>query len=171
MNGIKKFIFDWVVPFGVAIILALLINKFLVFKIVVPTSSMFPTIKPDDRIMSTRVHNVKNLKREDIVIFESKELGETLIKRLIGLPGETVQVNEDGSVYINNKELDEPYVINKSNKPGIFKVPAEHYLFFGDNRADSLDARWWKEPYISAKDIKGKGKFIIFPFNRVGMLK
>jgi signal peptidase I len=116
MDGIKKFIFDWVVPFVVAIILALLINKFLIFKILVPTSSMFPTIKPQDRIMAIRVHNVKNLKRGDIVIFESKELGETLIKRLVGLPGDSVKVTEDGSVYINDVKSDESYVINKSNK-------------------------------------------------------
>jgi len=171
MNGIKKFIFDWVVPFAVAIILALLINKFLIFKILVPTSSMFPTIKPQDRIMATRVHNVNNLKRGEIVIFESKELGETLIKRLVGLPGDSVKVMEDGSVYINNVKSDEPYVINKSNKTATFKVPEGHYLFLGDNRSDSLDARYWKQPYIAAADIKGKAKFIIFPFNRVGMLK
>lgn len=171
MDSIKKFIFDWVVPFVVAIILALLINKFLIFKILVPTSSMFPTIKPQDRIMATRVHNVKNLKTGDIVIFESKELGETLIKRLIGLPGDTVQVMENGSVLINNKKIDQSYVINKSTKTGIFKVPENHYLFFGDNRSDSLDARYWKQPYISSSDIKGKAQFVIYPFNRVGMLK
>lgn len=171
MDSIKKFIFDWVVPFAVAIILALLINKFLIFKILVPTSSMFPTIKPQDRIMATRVHNVKNLKTGDIVIFESKELGETLIKRLIGLPGDTVQVMENGSVLINDKKINQSYVINKSTKTGIFKVPEDHYLFFGDNRSDSLDARYWKQAYISASDIKGKAQFVIYPFNRVGMLK
>ena len=171
MNGIKKFVFDWVIPFVVAIILAVLINKFLIFKIMVPTSSMFPTIKPQDRIMATRVHNVKNLKRGDIVIFASKELGETLIKRLIGLPGDEVDVMDDGSVFINGKKINEPYVINKSDKTGSFKVPAGHYLFFGDNRGDSLDSRYWKQPYIPASAIQGKAQFIIYPFNRIGMLK
>jgi signal peptidase I len=158
-------------PFVVAIILALLINKFLIFKILVPTASMFPTIKPNDRIMATRVHKVENLKRGEIVIFDSEELHETLVKRLIGLPGDKVEVKEDGAVYINDKKTDEPYVINKSDKPGVFKVPEDHYLFFGDNRSDSWDARSWKQPYISSKYIKGKAKFVIFPFNRVGMLK
>lgn len=171
MKNVKKFVFDWVVPFVVAVVLALIINKFLAFKILVPTSSMFPTIKPQDRIMATRIYDVKKLKRGEIVIFDSKELGETLVKRLIGLPGETVQVKEDGSVYINDKKIDEPYVINKSNKTGIFKVPEDHYLFFGDNRSDSWDGRFWKQPFISSKDIQGKAKFIIYPFNRAGMLK
>lgn len=103
MESIKKIFSSWIFPIIIAVILALLIKNFLFFNIKVPSESMFPTIKPGDRIFVTRVHNKGNLKRGDIVVFHSNELKEDLIKRLIGLPGDTVEVRNDGSVYVNSK--------------------------------------------------------------------
>ncbi len=171
MSGLKKFIYDWVFPVAAAIVIALLINKFLFYKIHVPSPSMYPAIKPGDRIIVTRTYNLSKLKTGDIVVFYSEERGETLIKRLIGLPGQQVDIDEKGYVYINGVKLEEPYVQNRDNKTASFKVPENHYLFLGDNRADSLDARYWKNPYIDQSEIKGKARFIIYPFNRLGGLK
>jgi len=171
MKDLKRFLMDWIIPVAIAIILALAINKYLIFKIYVPTSSMYPTIKPKDRIMSSRVHNVNKLKRGDIVVFYSDELGETLVKRLIGLPGEKIEIKPDGAVYINNEKLDEPYVKNKDLRSGEFQVPKDSYFFLGDNRRDSRDSRYWKNPYIAKEKIMGKALFVIFPFDRIGGLK
>lgn len=174
MNSLKlivSFIKEWLIPIAIALVIALLINKFLIFKIVVPTESMVPTIMPGDRIMSLRVHNPANLKRGNIVVFNSKELKMTLVKRLIGLPGDTVELKEGGVLYINGNKVAEPYVVNKDTKTGSFKVPAGHYLFFGDNRPVSEDARYWQQPYISGDDILGRAVFTIYPFNRAGKLK
>ena len=129
---------------------------------------MYPTIKIGDRILVTRVYNKSKLKTGDIIVFQSQEKNLTLIKRLIGTPGDEVKVNDIGEVYINGKKLDETYVINKSNISKEFKVPAGKYLFFGDNRAVSDDARLWNNPYIDGKDIKGKAQVIVFPFKRFG---
>lgn len=166
-----KFFKEWIVPVLLAIVLAILINKFVFFNVGVPTSSMYPTITPGDKIFVLRTYRQSSIKRGDILVFYSKELDKNLIKRVIGLPGETVEVDNEGKVYINGEYLEEDYVSSFSSKSGKFEVPEDCYLFMGDNRGGSADARGWKNPYINFKDIKGEGKFIIFPFNRFGPLK
>ena len=166
--NIKKFIQEWVIPIGAALIIAFIIHTYIFFQIKVPSLSMYPTIKVGDRILVTRIYNKSKLKTGDIVVFQSQEKNLTLIKRLIGTPGDEVKVNDAGDVYINGKRLDESYVINKSNISKDFKVPEGNYLFFGDNREVSDDARRWQNPYIDGKDIKGKAQVIVFPFKRFG---
>lgn len=165
---IKQFLYDWIIPIGVAIILAALINKFLFFQARVPSESMYPTIKIGDRMIVTRVHDKSKLKRGDIVVFYSRELKDTLIKRLVGLPGDKVEVKSNGEVYVNDQKINEPYVVYNDNLAKTFNVPANKYLFFGDNRPVSDDARRWINPYIDAKDIQGKAQFLIYPFSRFG---
>lgn len=167
MNA-KKVFEDWIAPVLIAIILALLINKFLFFTVSIPSESMVPTIKVNDRIIVTRIYDRKKLKRGDIVVFYSKELNDTLIKRLIGLPGDRVEVVDGGQVFINGEKIEEPYVVYPDNLSKSFTVGEDKYLFFGDNRAISDDARRWDNPYIDGKDIKGKARFIVFPFRRAG---
>ncbi|WP_298842456.1 signal peptidase I [Clostridium sp.] len=171
MKSVKKIFQDWILPIFVAIIIAFIINKVVFFNVSVPTGSMLPTIHLNDKILVTRVHNKNNLKHGDIVVFHSDELGEDLIKRLIGLPNDLVEVKEDGSVYINNKKIDQSYVKYPGGKIGKYKVPADSYFFMGDNRINSLDARYWQKPYIPEKDIMGKARIIISPFGRFGKLK
>jgi len=171
LNLFKKFVKEWGIPILCAVGLALLVNKFIFFNVSVPTESMYPTIQPGDKIFVTRNYSEKSLKRGDILVFHSKELGEDLIKRLIGLPGETINVKSDGTVYINGEKLDEPYVIYNSDKEVTLQVPENSYVFIGDNRANSFDARYWENPYISYDDIMGKARFIIKPFSRFGKLQ
>jgi signal peptidase I len=168
---LKHFIKEWFLPILVAVIAVFLINKFLFYKINVPTASMYPTIKIGDNIFVTRIYNYNEIKRGDIIVFYSKELGMTLIKRVIGLPGETVEVKSNGTVWVNNLQIKEPYVKNNGGKTGSFKVPKGKYLFLGDNRADSDDSRYWKNSYISSNDIQGKAQIIVYPFDRIGLLK
>lgn len=167
---IKQIINDWVIPIIVAIILALAINKFVFFNITVPTESMYPTIKIGDRIIVTRIYNYNKLQRGNVIVFHSDELKEELVKRLIGLPGDTVDVKEDG-VYVNNVKLDEPYIVNRGGKTGSYKVPQGEYFFLGDNRSNSYDSRLWKDPYIPKDKIKGKAVYTIFPFSRMAAMK
>lgn len=168
---LKKILLDWVVPIVAAIVLAKLINAFLVFKVSIPSESMFPTIKKGDQIFVTKVYNINNIKRGDIVVFDSKELNDMLIKRVVGLPGDKVEVKEDGEVYINGQHLVEDYVKNHSEKTGEFQVPEGKFLMLGDNRSNSLDARYWNNPYIDGSDIKGTAKLRVYPFDRVGFVK
>lgn len=172
MDIIKKIFKDWILPIIAAIIIAFIINKVIFFNVSVPTGSMLPTINLEDKILVTRVHNKNNLKHGDVVVFHSDELGEDLIKRLIGLPNDEVEIRDDGSLYINDEKIDESYVVNPGGKVGLkFTVPEDSYFFMGDNRINSLDARYWVNPYISEKDIMGKARIIISPFSRFGKLK
>jgi signal peptidase I len=168
---LKAFFKEWIVPIGAAIILAVLINKFLFFQVSVPTKSMYPTIAPGDRIIVTRVYNEEKLKTGDIVVFYSEELQETLIKRLIGLPGDEIRVDENRDVFVNGKKIEQPYVVYNGGKGGEFKVPEGHYFFMGDNRANSWDSRYWQNSYVPEDSIKGKARFIVFPFDRFGDFK
>jgi signal peptidase I len=171
MNIVIKIFKDWIVPIIAAIIIAFMINKFVFFNVTVPTGSMLPTINLKDKILVTRVHNKNNLKNGDVVVFHSDELDEDLIKRLIGKPNDEVDIREDGSLYVNQIKIDESYVMYPGGKTGKFKVPEDSYFFMGDNRANSSDARYWQQPFISEKDIMGKARIIISPFSRFGKLK
>jgi signal peptidase I len=160
---------DWILTIAIIISIILLLNTKLVFyKITVPSESMYPTIKKGDKLVVTTVYNTDTLKRGDIIVFYSQERNETLVKRLIGLPGDTVEIKNSTRILINGKETPEPYVVNKGDQLGNFKVPEGKYLFMGDNRQTSLDSRMWVDPYIDKKDIKGKARFIFYPFNRFG---
>ena len=171
MSSFKKVFKDWIIPIIAAIIISALIKKFLFFNIAVPTGSMYPTIKPGDRILVTRIYNKEKIKRGDVLVFFHEESNDNLIKRVVGLPKEKVEVNQEGT-YVNDKKLDETYVVNKGGADGSFVVPEKSYLFLGDNRSNSNDSRYWqKTSYISQDEIKGKAQFIIYPFNRIGRLK
>lgn len=172
MNRIIKRIFNtWLCTIILAVFIAILINKFLFFQILVPSGSMYPTIKPKDRIITTRIYKFNNIKRGDILVFYSDELQETMVKRVIGLPNDLVEIKEDGSVFINNEKIDEFYVKYPNNRTGKFKVPEKEYFFLGDNRVNSFDSRSWKNPFILAENIKGRAMYIVFPFNRLSKLK
>lgn len=160
---------DILVVIGV-ILITLLINKFLIFIAYIPSPSMVPTLNPGDRLIATRVYEPSDLKRGDIVIFKSDELKETLIKRLIGLPGDEIKF-EGTSVYVNGEKIEEPYVKNSMEFEGEFKVPEGGYFFLGDNRSKSNDSRFWKQPYINGNAIIGKAQFRIWPLKDIGFLK
>ena len=170
-NGkIKYVLTEWVAPVVVAVIISLLLNRFVFFIMRIPSESMDPTLKVGDLGIVTRVYNTNNLKRGDVVIFKSTELGETLVKRLIGLPGDKVKVTDTGDVYINGVKFQQDFVEHNGGASGDYEVPEGCYFFLGDNRDNSLDSRYWITKYIEAKYIEGKGQFVIFPLNRISKL-
>ncbi|MEW8956647.1 signal peptidase I [Clostridium sp.] len=168
---------DWIIPIAAAVIISILINKFLLFKVYIPSESMYPTLTEGDHLFVTKIYNYSKIERGDILVFDFKEginngeKEELLIKRVIGLPGDNVEIKDGGKVFINGEELNEPYVENPSNQTGSFTVPSGKYLFLGDNRANSYDSRSWRNPYIDEEDIKGKAQVRVYPFNRLGFLK
>lgn len=164
------FFYEWVVPIIVAMVLALLINKFIIFKVYIPSESMVPTLNVDDRLFVTRVYNEEKLERGDIVVFNSEELGEKLIKRLIGLPGDKILI-DNGEVYVNGEKLVEDYIGTVDRFNGEYEVPEGKYFFLGDNRLYSKDSRYWINPYIDGEDIIGKAQFKVYPFSEMGKIE
>ena len=149
-------IVEYVVLAVVAVAVALLIQAFLVKPYRIPSASMEDTLLIGDRVLVDRISwRFSQPERGDIVVFHPPFDGPVLIKRIIGLPNDVISL-KDGSVFINGKLLDEPYVriVNGRQEPsepfsnGLpwslqepFKIPAGSYFVMGDNRTDSGDSR------------------------------
>ncbi len=125
----SNFIKDWILPILLAFVIALLIKQFLIFKVEIPSGSMIPTLNVDDQLFVSRIYNLDNIKRGDILVFRSEELDDMLIKRVIGLPGDKIDI-EDGVVSVNGEVLQEDYVVNNDHFYGKFEVPEGKYFFF-----------------------------------------
>ncbi|AMN30639.1 signal peptidase I (plasmid) [Clostridium perfringens] len=168
----KNLFSNWLIPIIAAVLLAVIINKFLLYKIVVPSPSMFPTVEVGNQLFVTKIYNTSNIKRGDVLVFNSDELHELLLKRVIGLPGDNVEIKKDGSVYVNGEKIQEDYVKYPGGKTDMyFNVPEGKFLMLGDNRANSDDARYWTNPYVDNKDIDAKAQIIVYPFNRIGFIR
>ena len=162
----------WIIPFGLELAAVLLIVKFVCFFAWVPSGSMLPTIAEHSVLFSTRIHNPEQtVQRGDIIVFRSDELDLTLIKRCVGLPGDHILVSEEGKLFVNGVYYPEPYVVFPEEGAGEFAVPQGEYLFFGDNRADSTDARYWENPYVPAEQLMGRARFTLWPLTNFGVLR
>ena len=127
----------------------------------VPSGSMETTIPTKSLLVGWRLPYVVSdplPERGDIVTFWNEEMERVLVKRVIGLPGETVSI-KDGFVYIDGKKLDEDYLpvsgITQSEETA-FEVPEGHIFLMGDNRTGSQDSRFWNDPYIPLNQIQGR---------------
>jgi len=157
---------DWIILPVVASLVAVLINRYLFFVTAVSAYSMYPVLKPGHQLFTVRIYRPKHIKRGDILVFYSDELGGMMVKRAIGLPSDVVDFRE-GVLFVNQTRYDEPYVVCRDKFSGTFHVPARHYLFLGDNRVDSVDSRIWQEPYIPESNLRGKAILRIFPPHRL----
>ena len=163
-NNLKEAI-SWLITLVIVVILSWAITNFIILKAEVPTGSMENTIMTHDKVIGWRL--VSKIERGDIVIFPAlKYSGEDClyVKRVIGLPGETVDVH-DGAVYIDGVKLEENYLPDGiARDSGPFEVPEGCYFLMGDNRNYSKDAREWEvNKYVSKKDIKAKVVLKYYP--------
>jgi signal peptidase I len=170
MKSLKYLIKEWIIPLAITVALYILITTFVIETNKVPSGSMESTIHIGDRVISEKWIKPEHLKRGDIVTFHPPGVEELYIKRLIGLPGDVIEV-KDHLLYINNKKTKEPYLKEPMDyNYGPVTVPATHYFFMGDNRNHSFDSHAWKDPFVSRERIVGKAVFRFFPFNRIGKL-
>jgi signal peptidase I len=185
----RKVLLEWVVLIGGALVIAFVIKTFLFQAFYIPSESMTPTLQVGDRVLvnklSYRLHDVN---RGDIVVFESPDAPgagdvKDLVKRVIGLPGETVEAR-DGQVYVDGRPLDEPY-LPKGTTTDIrtipqhcerpaggqaagCKVPADSIFVLGDNRGASKDGRVFGP--IKESEIVGRVFVRIWPLGELGLL-
>ena len=167
----KRELIEWVKIFVAAAAIAFFLNSCIIANSEVPSGSMEQTIMTGDRIVGSRLayRFGSEPERGDIVIFKHKsEPGKDktrLVKRIIGLPGETVDIR-DNHVYINGSEtpLEEPYLPEPMESDYYhFEIPEGCYLMLGDNRNHSADARRWSDPYVPKEEILAKVLIKYFP--------
>lgn len=166
-KSVIKEVRDYVFLIILAFVLAFLMNKFVYANAEVPTGSMIPVVQPNDRLIVNRLaYLFEEPKRGDIVMFAFPDNEkDNYLKRIIGLPGEKVEI-KNGLVYINDSEkpLDEPYINDPPNgNYGPYNVPEGCYFMLGDNRDESKDARFWDNTYVKKEKIVGKAWLKYYP--------
>ena len=157
-----------------AVLTAVLISSFIISHTKVPTASMMETINPGDHLVVNRIpYYYRNPQRGEIAVFKFE--GNHLIKRVIGIPGDIVDIKE-GKVYINGEELEEKYLTEEntylyagSKIKFPYTVPEGYYFMMGDNRTNSKDSRVFGP--IAREKIVAKAGICIYPLNRIGILK
>jgi signal peptidase I len=179
-------VIDWVVTIVVAVGAVLAIKAWVVNPYRIPSSSMEPTLhcaEPQpgclanysDRVLANRfIYHFRDPHRGDIVVFNTPPLalekcgaGGTFVKRIIGLPGDTVSERK-GRVSINGRPVDEPYVPQSERNPqanGRWTVPQGAYFMMGDNRAQSCDSREWGS--VPRSDLIGPVFAVYWPPQRI----
>jgi signal peptidase I len=158
-----------------AAVLAFGIRTFVAEARYIPSSSMEPTLQINDRLIIEKIsYHFQNPERGDIVVFSPTErlkaqnFHDAFIKRVIGLPGDTVKV-QGGLVSVNGKTLTENYIADKPDYNfGPVTVPADQYLVLGDNRNNSYDSHYWG--FVPKDNLIGRAVVRFWPIDRLGTL-
>lgn len=133
-------------------------------------SSMEPTLNDEEIVLLLKT---SKLKRGQLCCFSYQN--KLLIKRIIGIPGDSISIHDDGTVYVNGEALDEPYVIEKSLGECDVTFPVNvtdnHYFILGDHRSTSIDSRNSVVGLVSSEQVVGKIFFRIWPFDMIGTVK
>ena len=167
MDKNKRAIIKEILVYGLLLLGVLGIKLYVVSPIRVNGNSMYKTLHDNDiMILNEIIYRFNDIKRLDIVVIKVED--EYLIKRVIGLPGESIKC-EDGKIYIDGKILVDKYANGITSDVDEIILSKDEYFVLGDNRENSIDSRNYGA--FNRKQIKGKASFIIYPFNRFGMKK
>jgi signal peptidase I, bacterial type len=156
-----------------SIILSWGLQSAVVESINVPTGSMLPTIRLQDKLVVDELsYKLLGINRGDIIVFHPLSTvdssGDLWIKRVIGVTGDKVEIN-DGKVFVNDQILTEPYELAKPNYTfGPLVIPNDSYFVLGDNRNDSFDSHYWG--VLPAKNVVGRALFRYWPLGHFGSL-
>jgi len=178
-DKIRYWMKEWVEPIIIAVILALIIRTWVVQAFKIPTGSMRPALMEGDRILVSKfIYKFKEPQRGDVIVFRSPEdQKKDFIKRLIGLPNETVEI-ANGTILIDDKAVEpesvirERYYYNRGDhgvKGAPVTVPEDGYYVLGDNSISSRDSRYWG--FFPKKYLLGKAFMIYWPPTRIRMIK
>jgi len=188
-KGVGRVFLEWVVLIIVALGIAFLIKSFLFQAFYIPSESMTPTLQVGDRVLVNKLsYDLHDVNRGDIIVFEAPKEArqdgiEDLVKRAVGLPGDTITGGGRGGVLVNGRQLDEPYLPKGTQSrfsdvppgcgpppggvPGCV-VPTGHLFMMGDNREASKDSRVFGP--INESAIVGRVFVRIWPLSDLGLL-
>ena len=176
-DGVYREIFSMMFYLIFVVAATLLIIRFVGQRTAVSGHSMEDTLDDGDNLIVDKLtYRFRDPVRYDIIVFPYKYKEDTYyIKRIIGLPGEMVQITEEGNILINGEILEESYGREVMKSPGIAADPIilgeDEYFVLGDNRNASADSRDPSVGVISGKDIVGRAWLRIWPLNKFGILK
>ncbi|SFJ80294.1 signal peptidase I [Thermoflavimicrobium dichotomicum] len=159
---------EWVISIVIAVLLAMIVRLFVVEPSMVTGPSMEPTMQTGDLVLVNKIiYKFRNPKRGEIIVFPTPSQKD-YIKRIIALPGETVEARNH-RILINGKELNEPYLSNniRTDDFPATKVPPEHVFVLGDNRINSIDSRSSEIGTIPFDKIRGRADWIYWPFSHM----
>ena len=152
-------------PYIVIVLIVVLIRTFFFTPIIVSGSSMDPTLKNNNVMI---LNKVAKIDRFDIVVIKSKKSRDVLIKRVIGLPGEEIEI-KNGVVYINGKKIDTKHKDEITSDYPPTKIKDDEYFVLGDNREISADSRLFGT--FNKKEIKGTTRLRLLPIKKFGFVK
>lgn len=176
---VGKEIISTLLYIAAVILITFLFITFVAQRTEVSGHSMMNTLMDQDSLIVSKIsYEIGDPKRFDIVVFPhiDQTTGEQtyFIKRIIGMPGETVQIDQDGNIYIDGSILDESYGREKIENPGLaidpIKLGDDEYFVMGDNRNDSLDSRYAEVGNIKRDELVGKAWLRIYPFSSFGRI-
>lgn len=154
-----------VIPYIVIVVVVVLIRTFIITPVRVDGDSMKNTLKNGDILL---LYKLSNIDRFDIIVLDEEKDNEKIIKRVIGMPGETVAIKK-GKIYINDKVIDDEYAYGETSDYNKVTLKDDEYFILGDNRLISKDSRYFGP--IKDNEIKGKIVFRLFPFTKIGTVQ
>lgn len=170
---VKSEIREYVESFAVAILLALFIIFFVAQSFLVQGVSMEPTLQDGERLLVDKVtYRLREPQRGEIVVFAyPKEPRRKFIKRIVGLPGDIVEIR-DRTLYVNGQAIAEDYIRGPMYQPfGPVQVPQGSYFVLGDNRNNSEDSRFRDVGPVPRENIVGRALFVYWPLGKVGRIR
>lgn len=176
----RGYILDWVIDIAIAAVIVYIITTFAFQNMYVIGNSMMPTLKHGETVLINKLTYRKNEPdRHDIVAFRHKDSSNkeiNIVKRIIGIPGDTIELIEN-TIYLNNKKIE--YFIEEHNQEDLDKignmeypivVPDNTYFVLGDNKYNSIDSRYQEIGMISSSELVGKIFVRIWPFWKIKKL-
>ena len=174
-DSTAKELFQWLIAILAAVAIALFVDNFLIVNAQIPSGSMENTIMTGDRVVGNRLsYLTKDPERYDVIIFKyPDDESQLFIKRIIGLPGETVEIR-DGHIYIDGSSEPLEDVETKEymiGNYGPYTVPEGCYFVMGDNRNNSQDSRVSDVGAIHRDELMGRAWIRIWPLDQFGVIK
>ena len=177
--SLKKELLDetisWLKTIAYAVVFALFLGRFVIANAEVPTGSMADIIQPSDRIIAIRFSYLLTIpRRYDIVVFRNPdEESYMYVKRVIGLPGETIEIR-NGQVYINSLLQPEAAMYARDTLAGSWGprvIPENSFFVLGDNRNNSIDSRNWINPFVERRQLVGRAFLRYMPLDNIAILQ
>lgn len=166
MEKFKNILFEYIKTFISSLVIVLLFINFIAIPVKVSGTSMMPNLEPNDFGFSGIITKIFGYNRFDIVVLEKHESNDKIVKRIIGLPNESIEYTNN-ELYVNGEFVEQDFIDNVYTEDFKIELKDDEYYVLGDNREVSLDSRYYG--VFNSKDIVAKDIIILYPFSNLGV--